>query len=51
MNGLDFLEQCLDMYPSDYCDVIRFTSDDIERGGLASHMVRVFDKVSDRWLQ
>ncbi len=50
-NGLDFLEKCLDMYPSPYCEIIRFTSDDIERGSLAAHMVRVFDKMGDRWLQ
>lgn len=48
-SGLDFLEECLDKYPSDYCGVIKFTSNDIERGGLASHMVKVFDKMSDRW--
>lgn len=50
-NGLEFLEQCLEMYPSDLCEIIRFSSNDIERGGLASHMVKVFDKMGDKWLQ
>ena len=50
-NGLEFLEECLDKYPSEYCEIIRFTSDDIERSNLAGHMVRVFDKMSDKWLE
>jgi phosphate starvation-inducible PhoH-like protein len=49
-NGLSFIEKCLERYPTDYAEVIYFTSDDIERGGLASHMVKVFDEISDKWV-
>lgn len=49
-NGLEFLEDCLQNYPTQYASVIKFTEHDVERGGLASHMVKAFDKISDKWL-
>lgn len=50
-NGLTFLEECLDKYPlEEYAEIIKFTSDNIERGGLASHMVKIFDNISDKWV-
>lgn len=50
-NGLAFLEDTLLKYPTEYADIIQFTDLDVERGGLASHMVKAFDKISDRWVQ
>lgn len=49
-NGLSFLIDVLDRYPTDYAEVIKFTQDDVVRGGLAGHMVRVFESMSEQWI-
>lgn len=49
-NGLSFLLNVLEKYPTDYADVIKFTQDDVVRGGLAGHMVRVFESMGDQWI-
>ncbi len=47
-NGLSYLEEILEKYPTNLAKVIRFTRDDVVRGGLASHLVQAFED-EGRW--
>jgi len=46
-NGLDFLEDVLDTYPTDYAEVISFTKNDVVRGGLAGYLVSAFEEMGN----
>jgi phosphate starvation-inducible PhoH-like protein len=48
-NGLEFITELLEKYPTDYVKIIRFTKEDVVRGGLAGHLVRAFEQMGDVW--
>jgi phosphate starvation-inducible PhoH-like protein len=48
-NGLEFIEEVFDRFPSEYVKVIHFTKEDVVRGGLTGHLVRAFEEMGDVW--
>ena len=48
-NGLQFIEDVFNKYPTDYAKVIHFTKEDVVRGGLTGHLVRAFEEMGDVW--
>lgn len=48
-NGLSFLEDVLDKYPTDYVEVIHFEKEDVVRGGLAGHFVKAYEEIGTKW--
>lgn len=49
VNGLQFITEVFDKYPTEYAKVVRFTRDDVVRGGLTGHLVRAFEDMGNVW--
>lgn len=48
-NGLDFLEDVLYNYPTQYAEVIEYGMEDVVRGGLTGHLVKAYDDIGSTW--
>lgn len=48
-NGLNFIENVLLKYPTEYAKTITYGRDDVVRGGLAGHLVSAFDEMNYHW--
>ena len=46
-NGLQFLEEVLQKYPTDMASVVTFKKEDVVRGGLTSHLVQAFEEMGN----
>lgn len=49
-NGLDFIEDIIYTYPTEYAEVVEFTKNDVVRGGLAGYLVAAFEEMGN-WEQ
>lgn len=48
-NGLSFIEDVLERFPSPLAQVVHFQRNDVVRGGLTGHLVKAYEEMGDVW--